>query len=196
MDVKSVPVQTADRRKLPLGFFSGIKPAQGGKVRLLRSVAKLLTSGGVSLFRYLVKTGLFRDPGVVILSPAEHANFGSDDIGRITTLVTLRRLNLVKHLEMFLNCLARILPADANFVGCFSQPDPGDTADGDVGQVQHKSTLSFFVHHDHYESHFLNRGKVSELLERNGLRLVSMAEINGITWFHSRKVSGHSFMTA
>lgn len=194
MDGKSVPEQRARVKMLPLTSWSEKSPGHGGRTSLIQSVARLIASGGLSLFRYLVNTGLFRDPGVIILAPHDHANFGAVDLGRVTTLVTLRRLNLVKHLEMFLNSLARILPPDTNFVGCFS-PLKEREAGTDISG-RHSGFMGWFFPFGRLESHALNRRKVSDMLERNGLRLISMAEINGVTWFHSRKLPGHPFITA
>lgn len=161
---------------------------------MIQSLARLSVSGGLSLFRYLVNAGLFRVPGVIILSRNDHANFGAVDLKRVTTLVTLRRLNLVKHLEMFLNSLARILPPDTNFVGCFSPAKDRVAVSRSAGR--HGGLVGFFSHYHSAECHALNRSNVSEMLERNGLSLISMTEMNGVTYFHSRKMTGHPFMIA
>ncbi len=42
----------------------------------------------------------------------------------------------------------------------------------------------------------LTGAMVSEMLERNGLSLISMTEMSGVTYFHSRKMTGHPFMIA
>jgi len=193
MDGKSLLEHTA-RQKRPVLSGSGRSPFYYVKTSMIQSLARLIASGGLSLFRYLVNTGLFRGPGVIILSRNNHASFGAVDLKRVTTLVTLRRLNLVKHLEMFLNSLARILPPDTNFVGCFSPTKDGDTGTGIAGR--HGGFPGWFFHSGITECHALNRSKVSEMLERNGLSLISMTEMNGVTYFHSRKMTGHPFMIA
>ncbi|MFN2313699.1 MAG: hypothetical protein ABR531_04540 [Bacteroidales bacterium] len=194
MDGKSFLEHTAREKRLPLLSWSWKSPFHFGKTSMMHSLARLITSGGLSLFLYLVNSGLFRDPGVIILSRNDHANFGAVDLKRVTTLVTLRRLNLVKHLEMFLNSLARILPPDTNFVGCFSPAKEGDAGTGTTGR--HGGLPWRFFHSGSRECHALNRNKVSEMLERNGLSLISMTEMNGVTYFHSRKITGHPFMIA
>ncbi|MBE0678288.1 MAG: hypothetical protein IH592_05945 [Bacteroidales bacterium] len=194
MDGKSFLEHTARGKRRPLLSWLRKSPFNYRKTSMIQSLARLITSGGLSLFRYLVNAGLFRDAGVIILSQNSHANFGAVDLKRVTTLVTLRRLNLVKHLEMFLNSLARLLPPDTNFIGCFSSAKDGDTVTGT--SLRHGGLPGRFLHSGGTECHVLNRSKVSELLERNGLSLISMTEMSGVTYFHSRKMTGHPFMIA
>ncbi len=194
MDGKSFLEYTVGQKRLPLLSWSGKGLFYDGNTSMAHSLARLIVSGGLSLFRYLVNAGLFRGPGVIILTRNNHANFGAADLKRVTTLVTLRRLNLVKHLEMFLNSLARILPPDTNFVGCFSPDKDGTAGTGTAGR--HGGLAGWFFHSGIRECHALNRSKVSEMLERNGLSLISMTEMNGVTYFHSRKMTGHPFMIA
>lgn len=189
MDGKSFLEHTAGSKRLPLLSWSRESPFYNGMTRLIQPLAKLIATGGLSLFRYLVYAGLFSGPGVIILSRNNHANFGSVDLKRVTTLVTLRRLNLVKHLEMFLNSLARILPPDTNFVGCFSPSKDGGAGTGTAGR--HGGLSGWPFQSGITECHALNRSKVSDMLERNGLSLISMTEMNGVTYFHSRKMTGH-----
>jgi hypothetical protein len=194
MDRKSFLEHAAGGKRTPLPPWPWESPFFFGKSGMIHSLARLFVSGGLRLFRYLVNSGLFRDPGVIILSSHDHANFGKVDLKRVTTLVTLRRLNLVKHLEMFLNSMARILPPDTNFIGCFSPSKGRDTATGNVGK--HGGLAGWIFNSGGPEGHALNRIMVSEMLERNGLSLISMTEMNGVTYFHSRKMTGHPFMIA
>jgi len=194
MNEKSVTEQPELQDNLPQPPLPGESTCQSGKVNLIRSVARLISTGGLSLARFLMNTGLFRKQGMIILSQHDHANFTASELGRITTLITVRRLNLVKHLEMFLNSLAHILPPDTNFVGCFSPAKDRNPGYGSTGRSD--GITAMFFHDRHPEWHVLNSSLVSEMLERNGLSLISMSEMNGITWFYSRKKVGHGFMTA
>ena len=194
MNEKSVTEQPELQDNLPQPPLPGESTCQSGKVNLIRSVARLISTGGLSLARFLMNTGLFRKQGMIILSQHDHANFTASELGRITTLITVRRLNLVKHLEMFLNSLAHILPPDTNFVGCFSPAKGRNLVHGSTERED--GITGMFSHDRHPGWHVLNSSLVSEMLERNGLSLISMSEMNGITWFYSRKKVGHGFMTA
>jgi len=162
-------------------------------IAVLRFV-NMIPSFGIPFSRYLINSEITERNGMIILRPDNNANISAEELKRVTTLVTLRRLNLVKHLEMFLNSLARLLPPDTNFVGCFSPAKDGDAVTVTAGR--HGGLTGWFLHSGGTECHVLNRSKVSEMLERNGLSLISMTEMNGVTYFHSRKITGHPFMIA
>jgi hypothetical protein len=194
MDEESVLTQSATSRKTSPGAWLGSITRQRGKAGMVRQVARLIASGGVSLFRYLIESGLFSGQGVVILSRHDRATFGTVDLRRATTLITLRRLNMVKHLEMFLSSLSRILPPGTNFVGCFS-PVKRETA---VAERHGREDVLDGRPSIHGSEGFrsLNSRMVSEMLERYGLSLISMTEMSGVTYFHSRKIAGFPVMTA
>jgi hypothetical protein len=114
---------------------------------------------------------------------------------------------MVKHLEMFLSSLSRILPPGTNFVGCFS-PVKRETAvaerhgredvlDGRPS-IHGREDVSDGRPPIHGSEGFrsLNSRMVSEMLERYGLSLISMTEMSGVTYFHSRKIAGFPVMTA
>lgn len=170
------------------GWLKGVC-CHTGRHSLTHSVSSLLSSGGLGLFRYLLATGLFRDPGLVILSPHDHASFAGADLRRATTLLTLRRLNLVKHLEMFLNSLVQLLPPETNFIGCFTKEGERNSGPGKTSIIHQIQSRIF--NREFTECHSLSRGKVSEILQRNGLSIISMTEMNGVIFFHSRKLPGH-----
>ena len=98
----------------------------GGEKRTARvtgfggSVATLISEGGVNFFRYLKKRGMSGAAGLIVLSSKKHYYYDENDLKRVRVLVNLRRLNVIKHLDMFLNTLVRILPPETSFIGYFS----------------------------------------------------------------------------
>ncbi len=194
MDEETVLKQSALRSNIRPGVWLSRILLQRGRAGLIHQVVKLIASGGVSLFRYLMHAGLFNGRGVIILSKHNRATFGTVDMRRASTLVTLRRLNMVKHLEMFVTSLSRVLPPGTNFIGCFS-PENNDSIVAERTGGEHPLP-DWHFHYGRTDRHSLNRSKVSELLERNGLRLISMTERKGVTYFHSRKIPGLPVMSA
>ena len=162
-------------------------------IAVLRFIS-MIPSFGIPFSRYLINNEITERNGIIILRPDNNADISAEELKRVTTLVTLPRLNLIKHLEMFLNSLVHILPPNTNFIGCFS-PMKGSYT-GPVTFGRHGDFLGRFFHSAQAECHSLNRNKVSEMLERNGLSLISMTEMNGVTYFHSRKAGGHPLMIA
>ncbi|MCK7530016.1 MAG: hypothetical protein MZV63_02635 [Marinilabiliales bacterium] len=118
-----ITVQEQPAASSNLTWHAWLRPGRDktGKSSLHHSLVEAVRLRGLNLFRFLRHTGLFNDPGLIILSQHDYATFRAGDLDRVTTLITLRRLNLIKHLEMFLNSLVHLLPPDTNFVGCFSQ---------------------------------------------------------------------------
>ncbi len=135
------------------------------KSTALFRIVKMIFRCGFSFFRYLRCSGLTAEAGLVILSSHEGADYGRLDLRRARTLINLRRLDLIKHLEMFVSSLVWLLPPETSFVGCFAE-------EGHFSAGRHRH---------------LNQERVSALLEGNGLVVINMKEMNGLTYFHSRK---------
>lgn len=135
------------------------------KSTALFRIVKMIFLCGFSFFRYVRSTGLRVEPGLIILSSHEGADYGRLDLRRARILINLRRLDLIKHLEMFVSSLVWLLPPETSFVGCFAQ-------EGHFPAGRHRH---------------LNRERVSALLEGSGLVVINMKEMNGLTYFHSRK---------
>jgi len=71
----------------------------------------------------------------------------------------MKKLNLIKHLDLFLNTLVRILPPDTRFIGYFSGAEN------------------------------VSRNEITALLEKNGFKTLNMKEMSGSTYFISQNVS-------
>jgi len=150
-------------------------------------VFRVLAICGFSFFRYLWSAGLTKESGMIILSSHEGANWGRRDLKDARMLVNLRRLDLIKHLEMFVSSLVRLLPPETTFVGCFSQR--GFISAGAGGSDSHGGFWNGLAGHGTGTCQMLNRARVSALLEGSGLEVIEMREMNGLTYFHSRKMS-------
>lgn len=159
------------------GKKSGFSPA------ILNMVAR----AGINFFRYLKSIGLAMEPNLIILSSKHHYNYDENELKSVRTLINLKKLNLIKHLDMFLYSLIRILPENTNFIGCFSD---NKTLKGNVFPFCKPSRLFhiFLNLFDSRPDHKMDKNEVSEVLERNGFRVVDMKEINGLTYFYSQNV--------
>lgn len=146
-------------------------------------IVSMIVLCGFSFFRYMRSAGLAGEKGLIVLSSHEGANWGRRDLRRATTLISLRRLDLIKHLEMFLSSLVSLLPPDTSFVGCFAQRRSESGAHS--GSLTGLNTL--YAHRDDSGYPELSRDRVSAMLERCGLVIVDMKQLNGLTYFHSRK---------
>lgn len=154
--------------------------------RIIR-VFRLLAICGFSFFRYLWSAGLTKESGMIVLSSHQGANWGRRDLKDARMLVNLRRLDLIKHLEMFVSSLVRLLPPETTFVGCFAQRvfvSPATEASGG-----HGGFWNTLPGHGAGRYQMLSRARVSAMLEGSGLEVTDMREMNGLTYFQSRKVN-------
>ena len=89
---------------------------------------------------------------------------------------------------MFLFTLIRILPQDANFIGCFSEK-----------KIRKGHYFGFYKPSGFFNGFInwpgsgkgqnMNKLEVSEALERNGFKIVDMTKFRGLTYFNTRKTS-------
>jgi hypothetical protein len=147
----------------------------------------LLAGVGLSFFRFLRSRGISAEENLVVLSSKDHFSYDKDELRNVRILVNLRKLNLIKHLDVFLSALVRILPPDTSFIGYFSDERSGkDSAFNVIRMVFPLSRL--FRWPDSGKKHSMNRDKVMDLLWKNGFKTIAMKEINGHTYFISQNI--------
>jgi len=161
----------------------------GERISFSTSIFKLLAKGGVNFFRYLKNLGLSGEPNLIILSSRNHYQYDKNDLKSVRTLISLKKLNLIKYLDTFLYALIRILPQNTNFIGCFSD---SKNQKGNTFSFYHPFKLiSRFINSlDTGTNYNMDKNKVTEVLERNGFKIFDMTEMNGLTYFYSQKISG------
>jgi hypothetical protein len=152
------------------------------------SIFRLLAEGGVNFLRYLKNLDLAGEPNLIILSSRNHYHYDKNDLKSVRTLINLRKLNLIKHLDMFLNSLVRILPPNTNFIGCFSHRKTWKENEFNVKRLSGMLNR-LFGFPCFRTDHNMNKNEVIELLERNNFRIVDMKEKNGLTYFYSQNIS-------
>jgi hypothetical protein len=150
------------------------------------SITTLISEGGVNFFRYLKKRGMSGETDLIVLSSKSHYFYDENDLKRVRVLVNLRKLNVIKHLDMFLNTLVRILPPETSFVGYFSD----NNAPFQNGLVRRLSGMYGRLINmlDGKTDRVMNTNDVRGLLERNGFEIMNMTTISGHTYFHSHCV--------
>jgi hypothetical protein len=144
----------------------------------------LTAEGGVTFFQYLKSFDLFSEPELLILSPNIHFYYDENDLKDVKTFILLRKLNLIKDLDAFLDTLALILPSNVNFVGCFSD-NKTLKWDGFVASLSNKITNIL----DSKTDHFLDKENVAEMLKKNGFTIVDITAMNDLILFYSKTSS-------
>jgi hypothetical protein len=156
-----------------------------GRTNISPAIANMIAEGGIDFYSYLRKIGLSREPNLMVLSSKHHYYYDESDLKEIRTLVNLKRLNLVRHPEAFLNNLARILHGGANFVGCFC--DSKDLRKSGKHFFQTSRLLTRVVNLlDSKTDRTLDSKSVTQMLESHGFKIVDMTLIDGTTYFNAK----------
>jgi hypothetical protein len=141
----------------------------------------LTAEGGKNFSHYLKSFNLFKEPDILILSPNVHFYYDENDLKNVRTFIILKKLNLIKDLDTFLHTVSLILPANVNFIGCFSDSKPFKW-DGFLSGLSTRLTNIIDLRTDHN----IDKKDVSELLEKCGFNVIDMTEMNGLTFFYSQ----------
>jgi hypothetical protein len=123
------------------------------------AIFTLVTAVGLNFFRFLKSLGISREPNLVVLSSRDSFSCDENELKNARVIINMKKLNLIKHLDLFLNTLVRILPPDTRFIGYFSGAEN------------------------------VNRNEITGLLEKNGFKTLIMKEMSGSTYFISQNVS-------
>jgi hypothetical protein len=151
------------------------------------AIFTLLAGVGLSFFRFLRSRGISANENLVVLSSKDHFSYDRDELRNVRILINLRKLNLIKHLDIFLGALVRILPPDTSFIGYFSDARAEKVPGVNISRIL-LPLNRLFRWLDSGTKHSMNRDDVMELLWKNGFKTIAMKEINGHTYFISQNM--------
>ena len=80
---------------------------------------KLVAEVDENFLNYLDRNGLSKEDNLLVLSSKLHYYYDYEELKEVKTLINLKKLNLIKHLDDFLQSLCNGLSPKANFIGCF-----------------------------------------------------------------------------
>jgi hypothetical protein len=145
----------------------------------------LIAEGGYDFFRYFKSLGISRDRNLLVLSSKHHYYYDESDLSSVKVVVNLKKLNLIKHLDMFLSSLVRLLPPETTFIGYFSEKRNGKKG------LFHPERLFSIISRfesilDSRPEYAMKRDEISRILEKNGFSIVDMTSMNGNTYFQTR----------
>lgn len=169
--------------------FSQTQICPGGKGKSLRhhfspGLLRLISEVGLNFFRFLRSAGVGVEDDLVVLSAKDAYSYDEAELGRARVLVNLKKLNRIRHPDLFLRSLVFLLPEGTSFIGCFS--DRRSSVSGHSIPVILCRFLKRLRGTGRGWDHSFSRGEVLELLEKNGFLSVNMKEMNGLTYFVSR----------
>lgn len=143
----------------------------------------LIAEGGENFFDYLESHGLANEDNTLVLSSKYHYYYDPNELQNITTIINIKKLNLIKHLDSFLKSIEHVLSPESNFIGCFA--DWKTQKGTGITSRMYKGFLNFL---DSRIDVDYDKNDVSKLLESNGFKVMDMTEINGLTYFRAQNL--------
>ena len=168
------------------GFDFNGKLSGSGRPEVDSLIVSALNEGGEDFSTYLRLTGLSGESNLMVLSSMHHYYYDYSDLKGIRTLINLKELNQVSHLESFLHTLYRILPCQANFIGCFTDKNNNGSKKSFLKPARlFNGLVSVF---DSAVTRNLSKTSVTKLLEGHGFKVIDLTDINGRTFFRAQNI--------
>ncbi|MBK7710639.1 MAG: hypothetical protein IPJ37_06650 [Bacteroidales bacterium] len=146
----------------------------------------LINEVGLNFFRFMRSLDISQESNLVVLSSKDNYFCDERELKNARVIVNLKRLNLIKHLDLFLNSLVRTLPPNTNFIGYFSDEESANRfTPGNIFRTFKKIFKTFSSR----RNHVMNRNEVTDILEKNGFKTLNMKKMNGHTYFISQNIS-------
>jgi hypothetical protein len=168
------------------------------------AVDKLITEGGEGFYNYVNSLGLSKDSNLIVLSSKHHYYYDSEEMNKAKTVVYLKELNQTKEIKSLLQSHLHFLPVQCNFVGCFInnrkierytlrevvslKEKTRNSDDVDLGIISRFPFINMLYSlMDSKTNTYLSDKSVALMLGVHGFKVIDMKEVNGVTFFHSRK---------
>jgi hypothetical protein len=168
--------------KKPVSSRTKIKEGKNTPINRKSSAMDFEGEVDENFMNYLSWHGLANEDKLLILSSKLHYYYDYEELKEVTTLISLKKLNLVKHLDDFLQSLYTGLSPKANFIGCFSDRK----SEKSVTTRFYKRFINFLDARIDTE---IDGKNISKLFESHGFKVVDMTEINGLTYFRTQNLN-------
>lgn len=142
---------------------------------------KLISEGGENFFDYLDWNGLAEESNMLVLPSSNHYYYDNQELQGVTTLINLKKLNLIKHLDEFFHTIYSVLSPRTNFIGCFYDRKTNKSVS--LASRLYKKIINFLDLKVDVE---IDKKDISRLLESHGFSVIDMTEINGLTYFRTQ----------
>jgi hypothetical protein len=204
MNTEPMGNNTNEFREMQPGLNSRMSSSRMMKLNHLFS--ELNAEVRQDLIRYLEETGPVNEASILVIPSSRHYFYDAEDMKGVKTVVNLKQLNYVREIRDFLHNISKLLPRESHFVGCFidnrTQNGFSDKysnlprnlsekaeayENGIESRIPFINRMYSFI--DLKTNRYLTRKTVSNLLEECSLQLIGMTEINGLTYFRSKRRS-------
>lgn len=145
------------------------------------AIDDLIAEGGESFLHYMNRLGLTDESNLLVLPAKNHYYYDDSELKSVTTLVNVRKLNLIKHLDSFLHNVSRVMSPDANFIGCFSEKGPQKGIK--IFSRMYKGFINIL---DSRTDNEIDRNNFTRMVESNGFQVTDLTTIDGLTFFRTQ----------
>lgn len=184
--------------------FDARLATSSGVEKINHLFTELSDGARADLVSYLDVAGLASETRLLVIPYSRHYYYDAEEIKQYKTVVNLKQLNYVREIRDFLHKVSEMLQFNCNFVGCFIDNSTENGFSDKYGNLPRHVSEKAEAYENGIESRipfinrmysfidaktnrYLTRRTVARLLEECGLQLIGMAEVNGLTYFHSRK---------
>jgi len=163
------------------GVVLNKQPATSERSLTSPVMENILLEGGDDFFQYLNWLGLAKEPNLMVLSSLHHYFYDHNDLKGIKTLINLKKLNQIRHLESFLHTLHINLLNNSYFVGCFK--DNNHNGHDSYLYQQMKFLNGLMNIFDSRAERSLSGRSVTKLLKDHCFKVIDITFLNGMTYF-------------
>lgn len=142
----------------------------------------LISEGGEIFFYYLRGLGHSFKPNMMLLSSRRNYYYDYTDLNSVTTVINLRRLNRVPHLDSFISTISGAAASGTCFAGCFT-----DNNTKKISGLSPYMSRRNYKHTDLATETEIDQDKMIRLLDSCGFKVYDMTEIKGLTYFLATK---------
>ena len=159
----------------------------------------LVDTGNKDLIYYLEWLNLADDLNLVVLSSLHHYFYDAEEMKNVKTIVNLISVNEIREIRSFLHSIYTILTPGSNLIGYFfdsknhngfslkkSDADEEAVENGILSKIPFINALYNIM--DSKTNRNLSKNNVVFLLENNGFKLLDITELNGISYFHAKRL--------
>jgi hypothetical protein len=157
----------------------------------------LLDEAGLDVVNYLESFDLLKNQSFILLSSVRHYLYGPEELKNVKVLINLKLINPTKQINYCLKTMNRVLPKKGIFVGCFlsyesyrnkiiqQKPNVFGHMVRIISFIPLITWLQYIMNPK--RMHCLTIANMSKKLEKNGFKLIDVKEINGVSYFVSKK---------
>ncbi|HKK43749.1 MAG TPA: hypothetical protein VJ963_15130 [Bacteroidales bacterium] len=142
---------------------------------------KLVAEDNGNFVDYLEWLGMLNGEKILVLPARQHYFYDVEDFEDIKAIVNLRKLNLIRDLDLFLENIYDIMQPGTELIGCFNDKRSGKETS--LGTRVYKKMINFL---DSRIDQDINKKSLVKTFLSNGFSVIDMTEINGLTYFRIR----------